>query len=269
MRGSEVDYESVNVYDLSPETVGVFDVVYCGSLLLHLQAPLCALSSIRSVTREMAIIEFCVDDTLESLVPELPCLRIGPTVNTGEPGIEASYSWFNTAGIVQMLEFAGFTDCVPMPPQRLFPYDVVIRTVRARPRQLAAHSIAVTNPAVFAERFPAPTHAVPDPSEDPPSARELGPPIRHSELHLLSDPAIDPLLAALGDDVVASAAANVLQLHQVGMQRELEERNAHLAELEEYVAHILRELAARDEHVAELESYVSHVLNELEKARQP
>ena len=173
MRGSEVDYKSVNVYDLSPETVGVFDVVYCGSLLLHLQAPLYALSAIRSVTREMAIIEFCVDDTLESLVPELPCVRIGPTVNTGEPGIEASYSWFNTAGIVQMLEFAGFTDCDPMPPQRLFPYDIVIRTVRARPRPLEVHSIAVTNPAVFAERFPAPTHAVPDPSEEPPSAREL------------------------------------------------------------------------------------------------
>jgi tRNA (mo5U34)-methyltransferase len=47
--GSSVSKELVNVYDLSPERVGTFDVVVCGSLLLHLRDPLRALAAIRSV----------------------------------------------------------------------------------------------------------------------------------------------------------------------------------------------------------------------------
>ena len=49
--GSSVVLEPVNVYDLSPERVGEFDVVVCGSLLLHLRDPLRALAAIRSVCR--------------------------------------------------------------------------------------------------------------------------------------------------------------------------------------------------------------------------
>ena len=45
-----------NVYDLSPETTGRFDLVFCGSMLLHVSDPLRALYAIRSVTRESAII---------------------------------------------------------------------------------------------------------------------------------------------------------------------------------------------------------------------
>jgi tRNA (mo5U34)-methyltransferase len=37
------------VYDLSPSTVGTFDVVVCGSLLLHLRDPFRALAAVRSV----------------------------------------------------------------------------------------------------------------------------------------------------------------------------------------------------------------------------
>ncbi len=39
----------MTVYDLSPERLGTFDVVVCGSLLLHLRDPLRALEAIRSV----------------------------------------------------------------------------------------------------------------------------------------------------------------------------------------------------------------------------
>lgn len=47
--GSSVRKELINVYDLSPDTVGTFDVVVCGSLLLHLRDPFRALEAIRSV----------------------------------------------------------------------------------------------------------------------------------------------------------------------------------------------------------------------------
>ncbi len=46
---SAVRKQEINVYDLSPETIGTFDVVVCGALLLHLRDPFRALESIRSV----------------------------------------------------------------------------------------------------------------------------------------------------------------------------------------------------------------------------
>ena len=50
--GSAVERRPVSVYDLGPATVGTFDVVVCGSLLLHLRDPLRALEAIRSVCGE-------------------------------------------------------------------------------------------------------------------------------------------------------------------------------------------------------------------------
>jgi len=46
---SSVDRVEVNVYDLDPRRLGRFDVVVCGSLMLHLRDPIRALESIRSV----------------------------------------------------------------------------------------------------------------------------------------------------------------------------------------------------------------------------
>ena len=47
--GSSVRRETIGAYDLSREAVGVFDVVVCGSLLLHLRDPVRALAALRSV----------------------------------------------------------------------------------------------------------------------------------------------------------------------------------------------------------------------------
>jgi tRNA (mo5U34)-methyltransferase len=55
-RGSKVERLFHTVYDLSPDTIGTFDVVFCASVLLHLTDPLRALYAIRTVTREQAII---------------------------------------------------------------------------------------------------------------------------------------------------------------------------------------------------------------------
>lgn len=54
--GSSVERRLISVYDLAPETVGMFDLVFCGSLLIHLTDPIRALWRIASVTRERAII---------------------------------------------------------------------------------------------------------------------------------------------------------------------------------------------------------------------
>lgn len=54
--GSKVRQEHCNVYDLTPERLGQFDLVHCGDLLLHLRDPMGALMRIRGVTRGQALI---------------------------------------------------------------------------------------------------------------------------------------------------------------------------------------------------------------------
>ena len=46
---SKVERVEINAYDLSPDRIGSFDVVTCGSLLLHLRDPVRALTAIHSV----------------------------------------------------------------------------------------------------------------------------------------------------------------------------------------------------------------------------
>lgn len=50
--GSKVRRERVNVYDLSPEKLGTFDLVHIGDVLLHLRDPLKALWNVRRMTRK-------------------------------------------------------------------------------------------------------------------------------------------------------------------------------------------------------------------------
>jgi|SRR6478752_6041414 len=55
-RRSTVQRHFCNVYDLTPERVGTYDLVFCASVLLHLTDPLRALYGIRKVCRGQAII---------------------------------------------------------------------------------------------------------------------------------------------------------------------------------------------------------------------
>jgi len=59
--GSRLTRLEMNVYDLAPEVVGTFDLVFCGSVLLHLTDPVRALWRLRSVTGEQAIIATSID----------------------------------------------------------------------------------------------------------------------------------------------------------------------------------------------------------------
>jgi tRNA (mo5U34)-methyltransferase len=59
--GSRVERLFFSVYDIGPETTGVFDLVFCGSVLLHLTDPLRALYGIRRATREVAVVATGID----------------------------------------------------------------------------------------------------------------------------------------------------------------------------------------------------------------
>jgi tRNA (mo5U34)-methyltransferase len=57
--GSKAIRRNMSVYDVSPETVGKFDFVFCGDLLLHLMNPVQAAANICSVTSGEAYIVDC------------------------------------------------------------------------------------------------------------------------------------------------------------------------------------------------------------------
>jgi tRNA (mo5U34)-methyltransferase len=119
MLGSRVEHKICNVYDLSPETVGQFDVVYCGSLLLHLFNPLQALINIRKVTRELAVIETTSyhPDRIEETHPDRPFVWFGTLDDEGDqPGINVGYWSFTTRALCDMLIYAGFSWVEPLDP---------------------------------------------------------------------------------------------------------------------------------------------------------
>jgi tRNA (mo5U34)-methyltransferase len=60
-RGSKVEDVDIDVMDLSPERIGVFDVVLFLGVLYHLRHPLLALERVASVTSGLLILETVVD----------------------------------------------------------------------------------------------------------------------------------------------------------------------------------------------------------------
>ena len=125
---SKVERLEMSVYDLDPETVGQFDVVYLGSLLIHLRDPVRALEAVRSVCSGRLILVDGVDPLLSLLVPKTPVARLD---GRGRP-----WWWHsNPAGVARMVEAAGFT--IEAGPTRLFiPRGEGRGRVPFHPRQL-------------------------------------------------------------------------------------------------------------------------------------
>jgi tRNA (mo5U34)-methyltransferase len=64
---SRVEFHKMSVYQLSPETLGTFDIVFFLGVLYHLRHPLFALEKVCSVTSGFAIIESQVIDGMLSI----------------------------------------------------------------------------------------------------------------------------------------------------------------------------------------------------------
>jgi tRNA (mo5U34)-methyltransferase len=60
--GSKVEYRVMSVYDVSPDTVGRFDIVLFFGVLYHLKHPVLGLEKVCSVTKDMAFVESYVTD---------------------------------------------------------------------------------------------------------------------------------------------------------------------------------------------------------------
>lgn len=100
--GSKVEDRELDVLELSPETVGEFDVVFFLGVLYHLRHPLLALEKVASVTRRQLILETKVD--LLALRTPAMAFYVGDELN-GDPT-----NWWapNLAGLCDLLRAVGF-----------------------------------------------------------------------------------------------------------------------------------------------------------------
>ena len=99
--GSRVVRRELSVYDAAPEALGRFDLVFLGSVLLHLRDPVAALRALRTVTA----------GTLLSLEPVLlvgSLLRPRRPVGHLHPGPEPRWWTPNAAGHRRWLAAGGF-----------------------------------------------------------------------------------------------------------------------------------------------------------------
>lgn len=97
--GSRVERRELSIYDLDPAEIGQFDLVYLGSLLLHLRDPVKALTRVREVCSGTLIVCDAISP-LYSLISE----PIASLEGNGRPW------WWrpNIRGLERMIEAAGF-----------------------------------------------------------------------------------------------------------------------------------------------------------------
>jgi tRNA (mo5U34)-methyltransferase len=102
LMGSAVERVELNAYDLSPERIGQFDIVVCGTLMLHLRDPLRALEAIRTVCRDWFLSTEEIRLGLTVLHPKLPVAQLN--------GLGELCQWWvpNVAGHRRMVSAGGF-----------------------------------------------------------------------------------------------------------------------------------------------------------------
>lgn len=98
--GSGVRREWINIYDLSPERIGTFDVVVCGCLLLHLRDPLRALEALRSVCTGSFLSVEEIDPWLTLRSPRRPAMAVR--------GNQGQWLVPNAAALPRLISLSGF-----------------------------------------------------------------------------------------------------------------------------------------------------------------
>jgi tRNA (mo5U34)-methyltransferase len=144
---SSVRREVCSIYDLTPDRFGTFDVVVCGSLLLHLRDPFRALAAVRSVCSGVFLSAETIDLPLTVSHPRRPSMHIVGSI--GQWAIP------NAAGHAAMLETAGF-DVIEQSRPYSIPYGPSHPPLDNNPKQLVHAGLQRT----LGGRRGVPTHAV-------------------------------------------------------------------------------------------------------------
>jgi tRNA (mo5U34)-methyltransferase len=153
---SSVQRQELSVYDLDPAAIGRFDLVYLGSLLIHLRDPVRALERLREVCSGTMIVVDGIDLPLSVALPRTPAARLD---GKGRP-----WWWYpNQAGLAREIEAAGF-DLVQRPKRLFMPPGEGQPLPRLHPRLLGnregrlnaiivakgdPHAVAVARPRVL------------------------------------------------------------------------------------------------------------------------
>jgi SAM-dependent methyltransferase len=74
--GSAVQWRELAVYELAQETIGMFDFIFMGSLLLHVRDPVAALAAIGRVLRGELLSVDAISPPLTLLHPTQPVARL-------------------------------------------------------------------------------------------------------------------------------------------------------------------------------------------------
>lgn len=99
--GSRVTRHALTVYEISPETLGTYDFVFVGSILLHLRDPVGALERIRTVATGEVVLNECIEFVLSKVFPRSPMARLDTQ--------DRCWWWQpNLAALLSMIEQAGF-----------------------------------------------------------------------------------------------------------------------------------------------------------------
>jgi tRNA (mo5U34)-methyltransferase len=110
--GSKVEDLEVEVLDISPETVGKFDVVLFLGVLYHMRHPLLSLEQVASVTEELLVVETLTD---------LAYLRLPAAAFYPWPMLHEQTNWWgpNQAAVLGMLSSVGFQRVAAYPAKRI------------------------------------------------------------------------------------------------------------------------------------------------------
>ncbi len=151
MIGSQVDYRILDVEELTPETVGLFDYVLFFGVLYHLRNPLLGLERICALTKDTAFVESFVTDDGSA-----PCVmdfyetdELGGQIdNWFGPTVECAAALCRSAGFARVdLEYvserrAGLT-CrrrwEPPPPNPTEPAPLLYSAVNNRTNDIQFH----------------------------------------------------------------------------------------------------------------------------------
>jgi tRNA (mo5U34)-methyltransferase len=118
--GSKVEYARENIYQISREKYGSFDLILFLGVLYHLRDPLLALDRLRSVSDGRMVVESLVCDTrfftgfeqtttLEAIAPALASIPIAQFLPSGRFHSDPTNKWVpNLTGLIALVEDAGF-----------------------------------------------------------------------------------------------------------------------------------------------------------------
>jgi len=101
---SQVEDVELEVLDISPETVGEFDVVFFLGVLYHMRDPMAALEAVASVTKELLVLETLADLTFT----RRPAAAFYP--GSYIDGDHSNWWGPNAAALVGMVKEFGFKD---------------------------------------------------------------------------------------------------------------------------------------------------------------